>query len=114
MSSLIYKQCLTNQNKLQEQNKINKIEYDGLDSNGNIILKIPTNNIKETLKTVHKSIELEIFASKNLKKLQLLTKREKEVLKLISQEQKQQEIADKLFISLHMLRTHWKNIKTRL
>lgn len=90
------------------------ILYDGLDDDGNIILKIPTKNIKETLKNVHKSVEQESFADKNLEKAQLLTKREIEILKLMSQDKEYQDIADILFISPHTLRTHLKNIKKKL
>ncbi|MFI5221023.1 MAG: response regulator [Bacteroidia bacterium] len=43
-----------------------------------------------------------------------LTDREKEVLKLISQELTTQEIADKLFISHHTVETHRKNLISKL
>ncbi|WP_420851002.1 response regulator transcription factor [Polaribacter marinus] len=43
-----------------------------------------------------------------------LTKREKEVLKYLSKGEKQKEIAEKLFISTHTLREHWKKIKRKL
>jgi len=95
-------------------NETTNIVYDGVDDKGNIVLKIPTTNIKETFKSLHKSIEQEKFANENREKLQLLTKREKEILKLIAQDKKHQEIADSLFISLNTLRTHWKNIKLKL
>jgi DNA-binding NarL/FixJ family response regulator len=43
-----------------------------------------------------------------------LTEREKDVLKLIAQEFKTNEIADKLFISHHTVETHRKNLISKL
>lgn len=43
-----------------------------------------------------------------------LTKREKEILKLIAEGQSNQEIADKLFISLRTVETHRLNINQKL
>jgi DNA-binding NarL/FixJ family response regulator len=43
-----------------------------------------------------------------------LTEREKDVLKLISEELTTQEIADKLFISHHTVETHRKNLISKL
>lgn len=44
----------------------------------------------------------------------LLTKREVEVLKLVAEALTSQEIADQLFISLHTVETHRKNIMSKL
>lgn len=43
-----------------------------------------------------------------------LTKREKEVLKLIAEEYTNQEIADKLFLSLRTIETHRSNLSQKL
>ncbi|MBI2281332.1 MAG: HAMP domain-containing protein [Bacteroidetes bacterium] len=43
-----------------------------------------------------------------------LTKREREVMKLIAEEQSNQEIAEKLFISVRTVETHRKNIMQKL
>lgn len=43
-----------------------------------------------------------------------LSKREKEIFQLFAEGIKHQEIADQLFISLHTVRTHWRNIKKKL
>ena len=43
-----------------------------------------------------------------------LTKREKEILKLIAEEHSNQEIADKLFISLRTVETHRSNLSQKL
>lgn len=45
---------------------------------------------------------------------EILTKRELEVLKLVSEEFTSQEIADQLFISLHTVETHRKNLMSKL
>ncbi len=91
-----------------------KLKFDGIDSKGNLIVRIPSNNIKNTFKNIHDSVQQELFNEQHKEKLTTLTKREKEILKLIVQDKKHQEIADLLFISLHTLRTHWKNIKQKL
>ncbi len=44
----------------------------------------------------------------------LLTKREMEILKLVAEALTSQEIADQLFISLHTVETHRKNIMSKL
>jgi DNA-binding CsgD family transcriptional regulator len=43
-----------------------------------------------------------------------LTKREKEILKLIAEEYSNQEIADKLFLSLRTVETHRFNLTQKL
>lgn len=43
-----------------------------------------------------------------------LSKREQEILKLIGQENTAQEIAEKLFISLHTVNTHRRNLLSKL
>lgn len=45
---------------------------------------------------------------------EILTKRELEVLILVAEEYTSQEIADKLFISLHTVETHRKNLMSKL
>jgi DNA-binding NarL/FixJ family response regulator len=57
----------------------------------------------------------DMFKSKqNDKQHTLLTRREKEVLKLITQEFTNQEIADKLFISLHTVDNHRSSLLQKL
>lgn len=92
----------------------NKLIYVGIDENGYIILKIPTKNIKHTFKMVYQLLEQEKYVLEYSCKNLLLTKREKEILSLIVLGKKHSEIAENLFISLHTVRTHLKNIKTKL
>ncbi|MOA42071.1 Response regulator protein VraR [compost metagenome] len=44
----------------------------------------------------------------------LLTKRERDVLKLIAQGYSNQQIADALFISLHTVKTHAQRVNAKL
>lgn len=48
------------------------------------------------------------------KPVEVLTRREMDVLKLVAEEFTSQEIADKLFISLHTVETHRKNLMSKL
>lgn len=56
----------------------------------------------------------DMFRNKNQKQNTLLTRREKEVLQLITQEFTNQEIADKLFISLHTVDNHRSSLLQKL
>jgi DNA-binding NarL/FixJ family response regulator len=56
----------------------------------------------------------DMFRTKNQKQNTLLTRREKEVLQLITQEYTNQEIADKLFISLHTVDNHRSSLLQKL
>lgn len=54
------------------------------------------------------------FLRKNFNKYSRLSKREQEILKLLSLGKSSQQTADQLFISLHTVETHRKNIKQKL
>ena len=95
-------------------NSSQKIIYDGLDEDGNMVLKVPTANIKNTIKGIQRSIEQQKFIEIHRSKNNLLTKREKEIMSLLSKELKPIDISVQLFISLHTVRTHLKNIKSKL
>jgi DNA-binding NarL/FixJ family response regulator len=56
----------------------------------------------------------DMFRTKNQKQNTLLSRREKEVLQLITQEFTNQEIADKLFISLHTVDNHRSSLLQKL
>ena len=43
-----------------------------------------------------------------------LTQREKEIIKLIAREKTNQEMADELFVSLETIKSHRKNLMTKL
>ncbi|QIG90979.1 helix-turn-helix transcriptional regulator [Chryseobacterium sp. POL2] len=54
------------------------------------------------------------YITRNYKKFALLTKREKEILALLSAGKSSPEIADQLFISKETVATHRKNIIRKL
>ena len=56
----------------------------------------------------------DLFRNKSQKSNTMLTRREKEVLQLITQEFTNQEIADKLFISLHTVDNHRSSLLQKL
>lgn len=97
-------------------NTISKITYKGVDGKGNAVIEIkaPSRDIKSTLNSLKGIIKENEFMKINLNKYTSLTKREKEILHRYAQGEKHQDIADKLFLSLHTVRTHWRNIKQKL
>lgn len=74
----------------------------------------PSNNYKVTLLDLRGNnsyVELDVFAQKELITLMpLFTKREIEIIRLMSHGLKSPEIAKRLFISLHTVKNHRKNI----
>ena len=96
------------------RNKTKKLLFDGLDNEGNLIIRMPSDDIKQTLKSLNKVIEEEKYKLLNNYKFNLLTSREKEILTCIKECGNQNKIAEKLFISIHTVRTHYKNIKLKL
>ena len=101
-------------NTKKNLNSSQKIIYDGMDGDGNMVLKVPPANIKNTIKGIQRSIEQQKFIDIHCSKDDLLTKREKEIMSLLSKELKPIDISAQLFISLHTVRTHLKNIKSKL
>ena len=61
-----------------------------------------------------KAIEENEFVKKNAKRFADLTRREKEILKLVAKGQTSREIGDRLFISKHTVDTHRRNIIEKL
>ncbi len=102
----------TAQNTEIIQNK--KITFAGVDSDGNAIFKVPSENISDILKSLNDSINKGKQTDFQQEKYALLTKREQEVLTLLVNGKKLQEIAKQLFISVYTARTHWRNIKIKL
>lgn len=93
---------------------------------GYLLKNVAQKTLIEAIKTV---IEGEEYLDETIKKLMLhesisgqrrsiyeipLTKREKEILKLIAEEYSNQQIADTLFISLRTVETHRLNITQKL
>ncbi|WP_026935218.1 LuxR C-terminal-related transcriptional regulator [Christiangramia echinicola] len=93
-----------------------RILFEGVDKEGNSIIKVkrPSSDITQTLLSFGHLIEENDFLKSNISNFSKLTKREKEIMVIFSKGLRQQEAADKLFISIETLRTHWKNIKKKL
>jgi DNA-binding CsgD family transcriptional regulator len=102
------------QNPIENQNP--EITYEGVDEDGNSIIKIKGNSkdITNTIKSFKNIAEENDFIKSHIDKYSSLTKREIEIFKLYSKDKNHQEIATHLFLSLHTVRTHWKNIKKKL
>lgn len=110
------RQWLNGKRDYSKNNTRIKILFEGVDEEGNSIIKIkrPSQDITSTLLSIGHVIEENNFIKSNISKYSKLTKREKEIMVIFSKGFRQQEVADKLFISIETLRTHWKNIKKKL
>ena len=104
-----------NEDRCKQKTRI-KILFEGVDEEGNSIIKIkrPSKDITSTLLSIGHVIEENNFIRSNISKFSRLTKREKEIMVIFSKGFRQKEVADQLFISIETLRTHWKNIKKKL
>ena len=93
-----------------------KITYEGLDNEGNAVIKVTnaSGDMSRALKHFKKLKDQEAFVHDHWEKYASLTEREKEILKLVSEEHKHQAISEQLFVSIHTVRTHWKNVKNKL
>lgn len=97
-----------------------------LGANGYLLKNAEREELLEAIHTIHKNEEYfskevkDIYNEFNLKLNQKsfsiteLSTREKEILKLISQELTAQEIADKLFISMNTVNTYRRNLLSKL
>lgn len=84
--------------------------------NEKLILTItnPIHSLGAMQKHIEKVLEDHQYLKKNLSKLESLTRREKEIIKMISSGQNSKQIAAQLFISPHTVRTHRKHIWHKL
>lgn len=96
--------------------KKTEITYEGIDQDGNSIIKIKRDpkDLANTIRSFKNLTEENKFIKSHIEKYSSLTKREREILKLRSKGKTPQEIAIQLFLSIHTIRTHWKNIKRKL
>ncbi|HUH20073.1 helix-turn-helix transcriptional regulator [Albibacterium sp.] len=78
------------------------------------LLSIPMSGMDPLVTKVNKILDDNEFVVKNYRKFALLTKREKEIITLLTEGRSSQEIADTLFISRHTVSTHRKNITNKL
>ena len=84
--------------------------------NDKLILSItnPIHSLGSTHKQLKKLLEENLYIRKNLPKISSLTRREKEIIRLIYRGYKSKQISELLFISVHTVRTHRKNIWNKL
>lgn len=91
-----------------------EVTFEGIDADGNMLIKIPATNIKATLKALNKQLNHSNLMTTYEGKYNLLTKREKEVLSFIANGKTHTEISEILYLSTHTVSTHWRNIKKKL
>lgn len=110
------RQWLNDSKSDKKRNNNFKVLFEGVDDEGNSIIKIKrsASDITNTLMSFGKVVEENKFIKSNISKYSKLTKREKQVMIEFSKGLPQQDVADQLYISVGTLRTHWKNIKSKL
>lgn len=79
-----------------------------------IILASPVEGINHVIGRVNKVLDEDQFIKNNYKQFALLTKQEKIIISKIAQGKPSKEIADELFISVHTVQTHRKNILRKI
>lgn len=92
------------------------IIHEGLDENGDLIIRIktPSKEVSQTLKSLKGFVNKERIFEEHQHLFNALTKREKEVLILLSRGNSFLDISANLAISENTTRTHWKNVKSKL
>lgn len=91
--------------------------YPSADQDGGIKMMhiaVPANTLSYVGRKLNNLVEDELFIRRNLRKFSLLSLREKEVFRLIVEGKSSVEIADGLFISIHTVNNHRKNIIHKL
>ncbi|HTE01018.1 MAG TPA: helix-turn-helix transcriptional regulator [Mucilaginibacter sp.] len=68
----------------------------------------------DSRKSFYRVLEEDAFFKTHFNKVSLLTKKEKEIISLVALGNTSNQIADKLFISIHTVSTHRKNINNKL
>ncbi|MCC9168141.1 response regulator transcription factor [Pontibacter harenae] len=74
----------------------------------------PLDELGSVYRQLEKVLEENVYLKKNFKKFSALTRREKEIMRLISQGRTSAQIAEQLFLSPHTVITHRKNIWQKL
>ena len=68
----------------------------------------------DSRKNFYRVLEDDVFFKTHFNKVSLLTKKEKEIISLVTLGNTSNEIANKLFVSVHTVNTHRKNINSKL
>lgn len=84
--------------------------------NDTLILTVsnPVSSLGPMQKQMEKVLEQNLFIRKNLARVNSLSRREKEIMRLIARGYSSRQIAEQLFISPHTVNTHRKNIWYKL
>ncbi|MDK7375737.1 MULTISPECIES: LuxR C-terminal-related transcriptional regulator [Weeksella] len=90
------------------------LEKNDADQQRLIMLSTPIDGVGALMEKVKRVLDENEYITRNYKKFALLTKREKEILTLLSIGKSSIEIADQLFISKETVATHRKNIIRKL
>lgn len=83
-------------------------------SNNLVHIAVPVNTLNLAGHRISNMMENDEYIRKNFRKFNLLSVREKEIIKLIVEGKSSYEIADILFRSIHTINTHRKNIIHKL
>ena len=67
-----------------------------------------------SIKIISKLLDDNLYVRKNMKKFGSLTKREKQIIKLVAKGHSTKQIAEELFLSPQTVKTHRKNISKKL
>lgn len=90
--------------------KIIKVQENGQLSEKMMMLSSPVDGMDAMISRVNKVLDRDIFIKNNYRRFAALTKREKMIIVLLSNGKSSRAIADELFISVHTVQTHRKNI----
>ena len=72
------------------------------------------NQLGDIKKRLYRVLENDRVFKENYTKVTSLTKREKEIVRLVTSGMSSQEIADKIFVSVHTVNTHRRSINEKL
>lgn len=79
-----------------------------------LLISNPVSKFHLTVSKLSKLLAESEFAERNYYKFELLTMREKQIIRMLTAGKSSNQISDQLFISLHTVNTHRKNISRKL
>lgn len=90
--------------------KLISLKTEGGTADKMILLSSPVEGIDLMISRVNKVLDEDIYIKNNYRTFASLTKREKTIISMIANGKSSKEIADELFMSIHTVSTHRKNI----
>ena len=94
--------------------KLIKIKINGNLENKSVLLSSPVNGMDNLISRVNKTLDQDQFIRLNYRRFAELTTREKEIITLLANGKSSNEIAEMLFLSIHTVSTHRKNITRKI